>query len=67
MKVPKFTVCWKSRATGNRGSSACATKKAAVLEAMQLYKEGATDVQVIQNGEYQNTAINWRKVGAAIL
>jgi len=61
MNAPAFTVHWTSPMSGNRLSSACATKKAGMAECKALYMEGARNISL---SEYKKGIgardIDWR-------
>jgi hypothetical protein len=60
MTTPAYTVSWTSALSGNRNSSACATKQAALREAKALYTEGARNISVTKFANGMATEVNWR-------
>jgi len=59
--APKFTVHWTSALSGNRLSSACATKKAGLAECKALYTEGARNISLSEFKQGVGAIdINWR-------
>lgn len=58
-KAP-FVVSWISALSGNRNSSSCKDKKAALREAKALYFEGARNISVSEFSNGRAKDINWR-------